>query len=819
MRSNFPIVKIGSVERKAFSMDLSGGGSSPSVFRVSFITENENYETSSSLEWDIDVVGFYRFTGYIVSINRRNGIAGKITELTIIDSSVKLDKIFVGLKGKHGPPTAPLLLSNGQNKAAPETVNLYELSPIPVKDEAKSTTNSVSIFRTQGNFPTENLILLGNAIDPCKNIEDGALDPCDPCSTVLDDVQRSRLDCEKNRSFQLLDVDYTFYELIKEAQKRGIDFVGGPTTKHDYRAQYTGTLREVLNNWCQDFGYSFYWKDNSVYFFNLQQGIVLNESSIDQVLSDCEIEERSETLSIENSSKTINIAYFGKAGEIKEYDCSQKEKGSDTLLQTISMRSISLSRLLENNKPLIKAYNSAGNFIRIVAAGRYSKDFRDLFCWNHVYNYSGPSDVRVGNHNLMGWNIKGVCYAGVTDEQVAKGYSKGSMTTIYNHMVNTLSTKERAKQLVDAGAYFVVAEPFENKAFEFEKNIADSYCGKFWIHDTNYSDPDVVNPDGQSRTVRGLYGNVNYILPNLYLNHPYVRSSKDDLIKDLIDPTKTDTNVVILERNQYFDPDPNSAELDSFLKFVDVCKIEEVDYSADYVSLQPNDKVFLVYPNGGAYTSPMSFQYLSDASVTHRLEREVSKGERKLGLTNSKQNEQSVILEVRMPSESSYKIQLRPKKSVFNFGPYYAIIPKFEAVITGNNTYSENDYVGVNVNYLNITDADLSRLKFSNGKCYIGETEVFTYAQSILSDLSVDVPKQRKTISYSIFGIPQSVMEFFNPSNGLSSFSVRMDSSGTKTSLVFSNLLPVERSTSVKRHELNYLFNNQSVKTFINKLK
>lgn len=82
-------------------------------------------------------------------------------------------------------------------------------------------------------------------------------------------------------------VTYKFVDLLAAIYVIGIEIVGldgwEKGIKNDYRQSYTGTLREVLNNWCADFGYSFSWgvgSQKTIVFIDLNKGV---ESAFEEV--------------------------------------------------------------------------------------------------------------------------------------------------------------------------------------------------------------------------------------------------------------------------------------------------------------------------------------------------------------------------------------------------------------------------------------------------------------------------------------------------------------------------------------------------------
>ena len=72
-------------------------------------------------------------------------------------------------------------------------------------------------------------------------------------------------------------ISYNFTELITSLRNRGINFFGVSDKNPRYRANYIGTLREVLEQWCGVFGLDYYYQDTDnepqgFYFINLEHG-------------------------------------------------------------------------------------------------------------------------------------------------------------------------------------------------------------------------------------------------------------------------------------------------------------------------------------------------------------------------------------------------------------------------------------------------------------------------------------------------------------------------------------------------------------------
>ena len=82
-----------------------------------------------------------------------------------------------------------------------------------------------------------------------------------------------------------------------------------------------------------------------------------------------------------------------------------------------------------------------------------------------------------------------------------------------------------------------------------------------------------------------------------------------------------------------------------------------------------------------------------------------------------------------------------------------------------------------------------------------------------MRDLNTNFTKEKVTKTYSILGLPNQLYTF---ADGLTSFSIRLDQSGTRTSVSFSNLFPSKVSDNVKQNQLNYLIKNNSNNKYIN---
>ena len=62
-------------------------------------------------------------------------------------------------------------------------------------------------------------------------------------------------------------------------------------------------LRDVIKNWCQDFGLDFYWSDNAIYFYDTKTGTSINDGAVDSTT----LLSRKTSFSIEGNYSQGNI--------------------------------------------------------------------------------------------------------------------------------------------------------------------------------------------------------------------------------------------------------------------------------------------------------------------------------------------------------------------------------------------------------------------------------------------------------------------------------------------------------------------------------
>ena len=261
-----------------YSMNLkSSYSSSPSTLSLRVVNSTGVYSTPTLNQRVSISFGSFLFRGVVWGYTFTKDSGESILEVEIKDNSVILDRNYVML-WRRG-----LLGSNGSSETAMRPVDLKEKILLPkltggfnIRLEVKELSDQ-KVSRTRYSNMTRrgSVILLGR--------EDWPDSACD-----------------------IPDTSYTFEDLMSTW---GIPSSSAPRN-NSLEQTYEGTLREVLNNWCADLGYDFYWDYSSdrVVFYNVAAGI----GSVPSGLVSPSIISKSTSSSLEGSFAQFGVAYSAK---------------------------------------------------------------------------------------------------------------------------------------------------------------------------------------------------------------------------------------------------------------------------------------------------------------------------------------------------------------------------------------------------------------------------------------------------------------------------------------------------------------------------
>jgi len=273
-----------------------GFSAQPTRVTLNVVSESGQYQAvtlnTATNKWNINLNGKI-FTGmYLYSYEKNRSPGASVMTVNFVDSSIMLDKIFIGLLNRHGNKFKQtsvqaatftvrcITCTQGLVTGLAGTVNRY-VDSIPVNNGCYFEGN------TQGGY-----IILGK-----ENFSDS--------------------NCEIPK------VDYNFTEFCNALDQ----FLKGSPYSHElrsfdrnslYRQEYAGTLREVLNNWASDFGFEFYFDGNVLKGIDLRSPININFAQSFADKSEF-VSNASYGESLENSYLQTVVARFLKPSEAVEY--------------------------------------------------------------------------------------------------------------------------------------------------------------------------------------------------------------------------------------------------------------------------------------------------------------------------------------------------------------------------------------------------------------------------------------------------------------------------------------------------------------------
>ena len=358
----------------------SGGGIVYSIdFQRSFSNEpskvtykvvnSSGIYTLPAIESDASIsFGNFSFNGYVYSYELEESNSGNILSITLIDKSVILDKLcvsvfrrgFMGFSGTKKTISVPVEFdSDDEFYSIAKSGTSYKV----VKNNYKNGNVSRDVYG--GSKKIGDVIIVGTEETPDTK-------------------------CEIPSS------SYTFSELKSITGVSG--FSSCPISDGTIKKTYEGTLRSVLNSWCQDFGVSFYWdySANSLKFFDSKVAVF----SIPQSVSDVKITSKKTFKSAEGKYNQIAVDYFAKPYNPKTASASL----SKTFYSTSTMNCYSLDSFIDRSltKDETSVYGggrSREEFIISAALGYVSPALRK------IYNYSWMG-IWGGNVGFRGASLK-----------------------------------------------------------------------------------------------------------------------------------------------------------------------------------------------------------------------------------------------------------------------------------------------------------------------------------------------------------------------------------------------------------------------------
>lgn len=772
--SEIPNIKIGGVNMPVYSLDFSGGGQEKSEITVQFVNRNGEYqipERNGANVTSIKIGSFFDFNGFCVTATvESQPQGGNILSVKYVDTSGILDQYWVGLKGVHGPG-----------------------------------------FTTTASGTFNGIILVGTQVDPCQGLSTNPPDPCAPaCSDDAGNESTPVFDCLKERDLKILEVSYTFNDLRNAAQSVGIRFGNFPNTAVDYRAKYTGTLREVIRSWCEDYGLTFYWSDSTVNFVDLKVGIAINDSGLDTGRN---VTKYSVSYSIENNSTIGNIAYFGAEGENRTYSCSANTS-KRFVMTPITLYDLFYDSATNNGgasgKFLRSVYGTVQpmNYLQAACAmSHYSVEFRDLFFFYNVFNLTGPDAVQayIDDPSSKPMTALGNMKPAKVLREPLPTEPSTDLTLAYQSLVSRMSASE-ALDFKQKGGYFIIADYNEvlyENLVTMEKELSENFIGKYWIRKT--SSGELYSYDAPDATVNYYSYGSEILFPFLqYL--PDAVQNASDFIESLIEfddegNSTTHGKFLLADRSPMWAPSGNSREIELLL--ADVANFQMEDIGTEDINekdlIKPGQVIFKVYPKPDTFV----FQTITTDGVNPFEAKNVNLPGVVNGISTSYglYSAKCTIYQIRTPA-AQVRI-FTPVQSQDNFGTQYpgygifanglniemnnsVILPKAEYVL-GNVPKLDSKSMSLQINF---RDATQNLVNFVSSGCGYDRSKIQASLTNFNARTFTTAALEQETRTYEVSGIPEKK---FNMTDGLQSFQIRYNN-GVITTLTFSNIPKVPKS-------------------------
>lgn len=336
---------------------------------------------------------------HLVSYQIRKNVGSNVLSLEYVDGSILLDKIQVCL---------------AERQYAKENQNsLYSNETGSIKDSESSFTLTVKCQTCENDSVLKDkTATLKRDVKYASSEEDPFFFVPSNAGVFNSEGGLLILGRENfvENSCDVPEVDYTFTDLIKALSSKYVtikdkslkDRTIDSTGYSSYRKDYSGTLREVLNNWCSDFGYSFTWNIFStqpqVIGIDLTQEVGSNKVDDIRDLVDSLGSSKADKVIVESSTES-----YSKEGTYKQSYISQYIKGAKTKSDT----STQYDPKLFYNVPIELVTSSSewggrslSEFIDSCSIGKYSEEARASYLWGAgsagcltALGYSGKTDV------------------------------------------------------------------------------------------------------------------------------------------------------------------------------------------------------------------------------------------------------------------------------------------------------------------------------------------------------------------------------------------------------------------------------------------
>jgi len=387
-------------------------------------------EPNLTSEYTLNIGNIIFTKAKLIEANESTSVGQKILTVNFIDGSYILDKIYVGLVNRHANAKS--------NRNATFAVPMYCSNCTGTA----SNKVTVAIQRNLGGEP--------NNYDSIK------VDPKKGGYMILGIEQFVEGICD------IPDVAYNFTSLLNGIRSAGIVINGLADLNPNYFQNYTGTLREVLSNWCSDFGYTFFWDftSNTIQGLDLKVPVINVNNVYQQIKSNSQVPVESI-----NFSKTLMgtydqslISYYLKP--------SRSKNNTLTRYQKVTWTCIKLKDVVNSE---FASGRDAESFGVSAALQKFYPSARSLY----NFYYLGGGLPGIGNeYNQKLALAMGLKSLGLTMPGAAAIFDAGYSNKVF----------QDALIRFPAGYFhvYLYSRDLESRWEGFEVGVADGFIGRFY---------------------------------------------------------------------------------------------------------------------------------------------------------------------------------------------------------------------------------------------------------------------------------------------------------------------------------------------------
>jgi hypothetical protein len=671
---------------------------------------------------------------YFIAHTKSVAVNEETITCTFSDNSILLDRYFVGLTNRHYQVT--------ENNSA------FNVNVICANCDntigIKNGTVSRSVA-TSPNLLVNNLLIVGD--------EEFVDQSCD-----------------------VPDVKYNFTSLLATMAKiPNFSFKNFIDINPDYKTSYTGTLREVLSNWCSDFGFNFYWDfiSNSLICIDLRNPIDLTpvsdfiNSNFNQNNANLPISSYAENESLEGTYQQDNIDFVLKPSRVKERQFTD--------FFPITYNCLTVENAFSNDY-----FNYGAAFKIGCVLAKYNQQARTLY---HLQN---------NRFGLVGFTLKYNSIESYVLQEVLKNINEfvnsGSQTRIILGYYNQAVDQANGDREAGIASNFI-GKYYYNANYIKWKDLYCSNNARLTLSTSVVPEPDCTGPRPWIE-YGGTYAPSPVGVNCLFSRGgaAYSESNSNNFNMDNLGPIFTDINGELADqvRNALLTINPNDTNADRYrgltiIAFKPLLRVDSTNNNynnaeegivpAQYESDQIVGCSTICEKDAGSQICNQVCTRLS--SPNNGLVSKLSGG---ISVTNLFNNSNMNIV---FPSEQNYLGYIKAQGTL-----YYTE----NGIKSMNLTSATNFQVNPNAMAYSIHLNDITTEEPS-----VGTVNIKTINQNS-KELSIVQNNPKKSISLKIIGMNYNTLNnYLNPQSGLTSLNVYLNDNGVFTDLNFENR-PAQKS-------------------------